>query len=144
MKLATIVLAAATAFVAACPGQDRALEDLNIKLSARQSGPNDSDEMIGDLATTGATTTVGKAVKGILEGSQPPMSDDSMGLVSSVLCLLPGADPCCIWYVITAYYISRLSRLPVLQWFDDILINPLQESDLGRHGKQIPRLCWPL
>jgi hypothetical protein len=99
MRLHTILTTAAAALVAACPGQNKAMQDLTSKLQSRQSGPNDSNEMIGDLVTTGATTTVGKAVQGILQGTQSPMSDDSMGLISSVLCLLPGSDPCCIWYV---------------------------------------------
>lgn len=103
MKLSTLILAAISG-AAACPGMDRALEQLNSRISKRQAGeplgPNDSFEMIGDLATVGPTTKVGQDISDILNGKVDPYSDVKFNLMSKLACLLPGADVCCIWGVI--------------------------------------------
>ncbi|KAL3426652.1 ligninase h2 precursor (peroxidase) [Phlyctema vagabunda] len=103
MKISTVLLTT-VASVMACPGMDRAMQQVNERLSERAIGEradsNDSDELIGDLATTGATTTVGKAVQDIIVGSGNPESKETFSLLSSTLCLLPGADVCCIWKTI--------------------------------------------
>jgi hypothetical protein len=100
MKITTLILLAA-AGAAACPGTDRAIGDINQHLNNRRdndaSNANDSDEMIGDLATVGATTAVGKAIRNILEGKADPYSDINFGILAKLRCLLPGADTCCIW-----------------------------------------------
>jgi len=101
MKFTPLILGASlVASTVACPGQDAAMKDLKSKLKARQeaSGPNDSDEMIGDLATIGGVTTVGKAVQDILTGAADPYTDEpwkgSLPAKTSALC---ARDTCCIW-----------------------------------------------
>jgi len=101
MKLSSFLVGAtAIASTSACPGTDGTMKDLNNALKARASviGPNDSFEMIGDLATKGATTAVGKTVKSILDGTVDPYSDepffDILWPKSSWLC---AQNTCCIW-----------------------------------------------
>ncbi|KAH7346851.1 peroxidase [Rhexocercosporidium sp. MPI-PUGE-AT-0058] len=100
MKFTSLILGATVvAYTAACPGTDQAMKDLNTKLRAREApGPNDSDEMIGDLATIGGVTTVGKTVQDILLGNVDPYSDEKwvswLPAKGSAQC---AKDTCCIW-----------------------------------------------
>lgn len=100
MKITSLILSASViASTAACPGTEGTMKDLNTKLRAREEpGPNDSDEMIGDLATIGGVTMVGKAVQDILQGNVDPYADDpwvgSLPAKGSALC---AKDTCCIW-----------------------------------------------
>jgi len=114
MKFSIFLLAVSAGLASACPGQEIAMRELTAKLQSRQSGPDDSNELIGDLATLGGTTVVGKVVQNILQGTASPMSDASMGFLSSALCLLPGADACCIWYVLTLCLIPASVNVYVL------------------------------
>jgi hypothetical protein len=105
MKLSTLLLSYVAAFLingtVAWPYMAKTLDSLNQRLQERAdpvAGPEDSDEMIGDLATVGATTPVGKSIKSILLGLEDPYSDVAWSGV------LPGkgspkcaADTCCIW-----------------------------------------------
>ncbi|KAG4431165.1 hypothetical protein IFR05_013346 [Cadophora sp. M221] len=100
MKFTSILLgASAVAYTAACPGTDKALRDLNNKLRTREApGPNDSDEMIGDLATVGGVTTVGKTVQDILLGNVDPYTDEPwVGFLPAKGSALCAKDTCCIW-----------------------------------------------
>ncbi|CZT46088.1 uncharacterized protein RSE6_06469 [Rhynchosporium secalis] len=100
MKVTSLFLSASVvAYTSACPGTDGTMKDLSNKLRAREApGPNDSFEMIGDLATVGAVTPVGKTVKDILLGEVSPQSDEqwagSLPPKGSTLC---AKDTCCIW-----------------------------------------------
>ncbi|KAH6663714.1 heme peroxidase [Halenospora varia] len=100
MKLTTLFLPGMlAATTTACPGQLTG-RDLEAEILERASviGPNDSYEMIGDLATKGATTSVGKSVQNILLGTEDPYSDVGYNNILwpkwSSLCK---ADTCCIW-----------------------------------------------
>ncbi|KAH9217084.1 heme peroxidase [Leptodontidium sp. 2 PMI_412] len=100
MKFSSILLgASAVVYTAACPGTDKALRDLNNKLQTREAlGPNDSDEMIGDLATVGGVTTVGKTVQDILLGNVDPYTDEPwVGLLPAKGSARCAQDTCCIW-----------------------------------------------
>ncbi|KAL2070011.1 hypothetical protein VTL71DRAFT_14691 [Oculimacula yallundae] len=100
MKLTSLLLGASVVtYTAACPGTDKAMKDLTNKLRAREElGPNDSFEMIGDLATIGGVTPVGKTVKDILLGNVDPYSDEkwtgALPAKGSTQC---AKDTCCIW-----------------------------------------------
>lgn len=101
MKFSSLILGATVvACTAACPGTDGTMKDLKNKLRARQdvNGPNDSDEMIGDLATIGGVTTAGKTVQDVLLGNVDPYTDEpwvgSLPAKGSALC---AKDTCCIW-----------------------------------------------
>lgn len=100
MKFTHLLLAANAALLAcACPGQEAAMRDLEEKLRKRDAiDTGDSFEMIGDLATVGATTPVGKTVQDILLGNVDPYSDTAypktLSPKGSALC---AADTCCIW-----------------------------------------------
>jgi len=52
-------------------------------LSSRQAPPNQTVEMIGDLATEGATTDVGKKVKTCLEDPSGASCEDSSAKVNT-------------------------------------------------------------
>ncbi|KAH6716544.1 peroxidase [Leptodontidium sp. MPI-SDFR-AT-0119] len=100
MKFSSILLgASAVVYTVACPGTDKALRDLNNKLRTREApGPNDSDEMIGDLATVGGVTTVGKTVQDILLGNVDPYTDEPwVGLLPAKGSARCAQDTCCIW-----------------------------------------------
>jgi hypothetical protein len=77
------------------------LDSLNQRLEERAdpvAGPEDSDEMIGDLATVGATTAVGKSIKNILLGREDPQSDVAWsGMLPGKYSPKCAADTCCIW-----------------------------------------------
>lgn len=100
MKFSSLLLGTtAIVYTAACPGTDKAMRDLKNSLARREvAGPNDSDEMIGDLATVGATSATGKIVQDILLGNVDPYSDEKptnpLYAKGSTQC---AADTCCIW-----------------------------------------------
>ncbi|KAK0107961.1 hypothetical protein ONS96_003744 [Cadophora gregata f. sp. sojae] len=145
MKFATLLLSASlVASTIACPGQEKAMADLQRKLKARQDvpgaadvpgavdvpGAGDSDEMIGDLATVGAVTPVGQTVQNILLGTVDPYTDEpwvgSLPPKGSALCK---KDTCCIWKWIaqdmeakfkgTAGRCNRFARAAVRLGFHD-------------------------
>ncbi|CAL3963468.1 hypothetical protein PZA11_001078 [Diplocarpon coronariae] len=100
MKFTSFILGASLVFgVAGCPGQ-AAMSDLKNKLEGRQAGldAGDSTELIGDLATVGATTPTGKIVKDILLGKIDPYTDEKptkpLWAKGTTQC---AADTCCIW-----------------------------------------------
>lgn len=103
MRLTSLILgASAILVVAACPGQKAAMADLRTKLKRRATKDSgDSVEMIGDLATAGATTDTGKTIQDILLGGTDPFSDEKPTLPladkDSKKC---AADTCCIWIYI--------------------------------------------
>ena len=101
MRFTPLLLSGMALTATACPGQEKAMRDLNTKLAARQAdtqGPEDSNELIGDLLTKGATTPVGQNIKDIIVGSGNPESDEKYSGIlwpkGSAQCK---ADTCCIW-----------------------------------------------
>ncbi|KAF1984077.1 class II peroxidase [Aulographum hederae CBS 113979] len=104
MKTSTLLvgyaLATALPGTLAWPGMTKTMADLKSKLSERQdsSGEFDSDELIGDLATVGATTAVGKAIKDIILGDADPESDVKLsGTLPAKGSKACAADTCCVW-----------------------------------------------
>jgi len=110
MKISTLLAASALASAVpgavAWPGMNKVMGELVQKLDRRQgavaadaeSEEFDSLEMIGDLATVGATTPTGTAIQNILLGKEAPESDVALTgflpLKGSKSC---AADTCCIW-----------------------------------------------
>lgn len=103
MKVSSFLLGvSAIATTIACPGTEGAMADLKSRLAERADtdvqGPYDSFEMIGDLATAGATTVVGQSIQKILLGTVDPYSDVAYNNIlwpkGSMLCKM---DQCCIW-----------------------------------------------
>jgi hypothetical protein len=101
MRFTPLLLSGMALTAAACPGQEKAMRDLNTKLAARQAdtqGPEDSNELIGDLITKGATSAVGKSIQNIIVGDGDPESNERYSGIlwpkGSALCK---ADTCCIW-----------------------------------------------
>lgn len=105
MRLETWLAASATVVLfpgaLAWPGMNKIMAELDAKLlHTRQTDGSDnfdSNELIGDLLTVGATTAVGKQVQGVILGQITPTTDDTYtapGAKGSKACK---ADTCCIW-----------------------------------------------
>jgi hypothetical protein len=109
MKFSTIIYSSfALGFVAASPhgsayGKEWAKKLAQIKARAARpiDSPEDSNELIGDLETLGATTPVGTTIQEILIGEEDPQSKDAY-LLGGLLVPRLGTsscakDTCCVW-----------------------------------------------
>ncbi|KEY72466.1 hypothetical protein S7711_05141 [Stachybotrys chartarum IBT 7711] len=98
MKLSTILLAALSASgVNAYPGMGKTIKE--VELLARDAPGDLSEELLGDLKTlpSRSLSSVGKAVKGILEGKVSAESN-SRNLIRLPLGMwLCKIDTCCVW-----------------------------------------------
>lgn len=121
MKLSYIlsVCAACTLVpqAAAWPGMKDIMAELDAKLQARQEAADtgveapdapetadleDSDELIGDLATVGATTPVGQQIQGVILGQIDPYSSETYQVPGGKNTKACKADTCCIWSYIAS------------------------------------------
>lgn len=108
MKFSTILFSsAAVSIVAASPHGamwSKKLAQIKARAIRPIDSPEDSFELIGDLASPGPTTPVGKQISNILVGEGDPQSSETYPL-GGLLLPLKGSSPCardtcCIWQYI--------------------------------------------
>jgi len=80
MKLSFYLVSASAAATFAMPG----MINLMHELARRQAGPPPTPELIGDLATQGATTPVGNKVKACITGVGDPSCQELTPKVNAI------------------------------------------------------------